>query len=112
MDEKRRFYARYGAEEYYVLYPDRPQLWEGWRREGEAFVSVGMNGFISPRLGIRFESAGGYVAVYHPNGERFLTHLERAVLAEQEHTRADQEQAKAARLAARLRELGVDPDTV
>ncbi len=32
MEEKRKFYERYGAEEYYVLFPDFPAYCRGWRR--------------------------------------------------------------------------------
>ena len=123
MEEKRQFYATYGAEEYYVLFPDFPAYWHGWRREGGDLVRVPeMNGFVSPRLGVRFESAGGKVAAYLPNGERFLSYVERGVRGEENRKRADAERLKAERLkaerlkaerlAARLRELGIDPDTV
>ncbi len=40
------------------------------------------------------------------------TGVEQAVRANQEATRADHETAKAARLAAKLRELGIDPDQI
>ncbi len=148
MDEKRRFYERFGAEEFYILYPDFPAYWHGWRREAGALVRVPeMNGFVSPRLGIRFESGRGQVGVFLPDGTRFRSYLEQGVLAEEAGRRAeeaarraetaegreaaereraaaaqrqadeaarqaDAERERAARLAARLRELGVDPDAV
>lgn len=120
MDLKRQFYELYGAEEYYVVYPEFPAHLEGWRREADRLVSVRqMNGFVSPRLGIRFESHRGSVALYRPDGTRFLSYVELGTVAEQERQRADQEQRRAEqerqraeRLAARLRELGVDPDAV
>jgi len=134
MEVKRLQYQRYGAEEYYILYPDFPAFWRGWLRENETLVPVAqMNGFISPRLGVRFEITPGQVAIYHPNGDRFLSYLEQGVQAEEEaeradaeHLRADSERTlkdaervradaehdRAARFATRLRELGIDPDTV
>ncbi len=120
MEEKRKFYAKYGAEEYYILFPDFPAYWHGWRREGNDLVRLPeMNGFVSPRLGMRFEMNRGHIAAYLPNGERFLSYVERGILAEEERQKAaeatrkaDTERERAARLAARLRELGVDPDSV
>ena len=126
MARKRAFYQKYGAEEYYVIDPDDSTA-EGWTRDGDTFRKVpAMNGHVSPRLGIRFEVADGRVTVYHPNGDRFLTFVEVATRAEEEHQRAEdaKQQAeqerqraegakqKAERLAAKLRALGVDPDTV
>ena len=96
VNEKLRFYAQYGAEEYYVLYPERPEFWQGWLRQGNSLVAIReMNGFVSPRLGIRFESIRGEIAVYHPNNNPFISYIERSVLAEQEHARAEQQQALA-----------------
>jgi Uma2 family endonuclease len=105
MKRKRAFYQRYGAEEYYVYDPARNQL-EGWRRGGKRLVAAGeMNGFTSPRLGIRFDLSGSELVIFHPDGQRFRTFLELAEQAEDEKRRAD-------RLATKLRELGLDPDAV
>lgn len=134
MDRKRQFYERHGAAEYYVLYPEFPAHLEGWRREDGVLVRVPqMNGFVSPRLGIRFESHRGQVAVYHPDGRRFLSYVELGTRAEEERRRAEQEnrraeqekaraehemgraeqeKRRAEKLAAKLRELGLDPDAV
>jgi len=105
MHNKRQFYRRYGAEEYYVYDPD-VCLFEGWLRDGNRFVEIGdLNGFVSPRLGIRFDTSGPELVVYKPNGERFLTFVELAHLAMTEKVRSE-------KLAAKLRELGIDPDTL
>jgi Uma2 family endonuclease len=134
MEDKREFYGHYGAEEYYIVYPDFPAHVDGWKQEDGKLVRIPeMNGFVSPRLGIRFELRKGQVAVYRPDGGRFLSYVERGAFGEEEHRRAEQERAraeqergraeqerakaeaerqKAERLAARLRELGVDPDAV
>ena len=119
MNRKRAFYRTYGAEEYYIIDPDDNTA-EGFLRDGDVFREVAdMNGHVSPRLGIRFEVGGGRVAVFHPDGHPFLPFVElgareresaeRAATAEQE---AEESRQKAERFAARLRELGVDPDTV
>jgi len=127
MEDKRDFYERYGCEEYYILYPDFPAHIDGWRRDGGKLDRIAeMNGWVSPRLGIRFELRRGEVAVYRPDGGKFLTFVERGTLAEEEHRRAEEasrraeaerqqaeaERERAAKLAAKLRELGVDPDTL
>jgi hypothetical protein len=76
-----------------------------------------MEGWISPRLGIRFGIERGELQLYQPNGERFATYVElmeqreqERQRAEQERQRAEQERQRAERLAARLRALGIDPE--
>lgn len=119
MTRKLLFYQQYGVEEYYQYDPDRHEL-VGSRREGDALVEIAeMQGWVSPRLGIRFECTAETLVVYDPSGERFLTTVELAQQrdralqqVEVERQRADMEQQRAARLAARLQALGVDPDSV
>lgn len=138
MQLKLEFYERHGAEEYYVYDPDHNRL-VGYRRVGDRLVVIpDMVNFVSPRLGIRFEYAPEELVITTPAGERFLTFMELGEQAEEarkrvederaranrERTRANQEarrveqeahratlaEEKAARLAARLRELGLDPE--
>jgi Uma2 family endonuclease len=112
MKRKRGFYRRYGVEEYYVYDPDANEL-EGWTREGKRFVEIDeLNGLVSPRLGIRFDASGEELRIDRPDGQRFLTFLELAELVDQEKRQGEQEQRRADRLAAKLRELGIDPDAV
>ena len=47
---------------------------------------------------------------FGPDGERFLTYAELKDQREADRRRADSAEKRAERLAARLRELGVDPD--
>src|SRR5262245_58830855 len=55
MKRKFQFYERYGVEEYYVYNPFNGSL-RGWKRAGPSLVEIpDMHGFVSPRLGIRFE---------------------------------------------------------
>lgn len=120
MEDKRDFYARYGAEEYYIVYPEFPAHIDGWRRDDERLVRVAeMNGFVSPRLGIRFELRRGAIGVFWPDGRPFLSFVELGELqqetearAAREQQRADTAEQKAERLATKLRELGFDPDAV
>ena len=123
--EKLAFYERNGAEEYYIIYPEFPAHVAGWLREGDSLVRVPqINGFVSPRLGFRFETQSGEVRIYGPDNKELKTPLEIArerdyereqaelqrLRAEAEKQRADDEKQRADRLAAMLRELGVDVD--
>ena len=63
---KRAFYDRHGVEEYYVYDPDRTTL-EVYLRQGEALAVVSeVDGFVSPRLGIRFDLSGPEMVVIGP----------------------------------------------
>jgi Uma2 family endonuclease len=76
MAHKFEFYELYGVEEYYLYDPDRGRL-EGWLRQGGELRPIErINGWRSPRLGIRFELRGIDLQLYYPDGRRFLTFLE------------------------------------
>ena len=117
MKDKRAFYRRYGAEEYYVVNPDESTV-EGWRREDGRFVEVDDFGaHVSPRLGIRFDLTGPELVIVGPTGERFLTFVElgeaaetAAREAEQARQQAEQARQENDRLRAMLRAAGIDPD--
>jgi Uma2 family endonuclease len=117
MTRKFRFYERYGVEEYYLYDPDSGEL-SGWQRQGETLEEIEpMEGWVSPRLGIRFELDRGTLQLYRPDGERFATYMElmeqreqERQRAEQERQRAEQEHQRAERMATRLRALGIDPE--
>ena len=126
MKDKREFYQLYGVEEYYEYDPDRGAL-RGWLRQAHQFEPMTpMEGWISPRLNIRFTLQGTDLVLYRPDGRRFETFLELEQRAETERQRAEtewqraqiaQQQAEAERrradrLAAQLRALGIDPDTL
>lgn len=116
MDRKRVWYFRHGIEEYYEFDPDRVRL-RGWVRVGEAVHEVEpMSGWVSPRLEVRFE-LGEDLTLYGPDGRPFATYLEICRQRDEaergiefERQRADHEHQRAERLAARLRELGLEPD--
>jgi Uma2 family endonuclease len=126
MERKLEFYDTYGVEEYYLYEPDGFQL-EGWLRQGQHLTKQWeMDGWVSPRLNIRFETSQGELNIYRPDGQRFLSSIEleqqseqARLRAEQERLRAErttqqlqQEQARAEQMAAYLRSLGVDPDNL
>ena len=125
MEQKRNLYEEYGVEEYYIVYPEFPEHVDGWVREQDKLVVIPeIAKWVSPRLGIRFTLRKGHLSIIHPDGTKFLTVLEtnnelriereraeqEAKRAEQEAKRAEQERERADRLAAKLRELGLDPD--
>ena len=69
-----------------------------------------MVGWVSPRLGVRFEVEGGELRLYQPDGERFGTYVEVVAQWERERERAERERERAERLSAQLRALGVGPE--
>lgn len=110
MTRKFRFYERYGVQEYYLYDPDTGEL-SGWLREDNALEEIEvMDGWVSPRLGIRFALEDNELVLHRPDGERFLTYVELMQKREQAERRAEQEHERAERLAQQLRELGIDPD--
>jgi Uma2 family endonuclease len=140
MKRKREFYQRYGVEEYYEYDPDRGEL-RGWLRQYDQLVAIAdMDGWISPRLKIRFTMEDTDLVLYRPDGRRFETFLEleqRAAAAQQQaeveqgrvaiaqqqaaiaqqqaaiaQQQAETERGRADRLAAQLRALGIDPETL
>jgi Uma2 family endonuclease len=137
--DKFEFYQRYGVEEYYIYDPDEVQL-RGWQRRGEQLVEIPqMDGWVSPRLGIRFDMSGSELQIFGADGRRFLSFVElseqrdqeqrsreqaqqQAAQAQQQREEAQQQAAqaqqqkeevsrRAERLAAQLRALGIEPET-
>jgi Uma2 family endonuclease len=109
MAAKFDFYDEYGVEEYYVYNPDTNHL-QGYRRGTATLAGVGpLNGYVSVRLGIRFDLSGPELVVRYPDGRPFLTFEELDALrarseqearqqqqrAEQERQRAEQERQRA-----------------
>lgn len=93
---KFQFYERYGVEEYYLYNPETAEL-AGWiRQNGQLREITSMNGWVSPRLQIRFELVDDELVLYKPDGHKFVTYVKLA--------------AEAERLAAQLRALGVEPN--
>jgi Uma2 family endonuclease len=98
MEDKFDFYERFGVEEYYVYDPIDITLQGFQRRRNRLMPIARMKNYTSPRLGIRFDMSGPELQVFRPDGEPFRTHQE--LMAEKES------------LAAKLRELGIDPDSI
>lgn len=105
MNKKLSFYNRYGVDEYYLYDPENNDL-SGWQRiEGSLEVIEPMEGWVSPRLGVRFELGEAGLEIYRPDGQRFLSYAELEEQGELDRQRAE-------RLAAKLRELNIDPDRI
>ena len=145
-DKKFKFYRKHGVEEYYLFDPDRQTL-KGWLRDAdrsdegsldgddldeESLRPIAeMNGWVSPRLEVRFEVEDGELQLYRPDGEPFATYAQVVEQRQQERERAESERIRADRaeeradraieqaelertqaaiFAQRLRELGVKPE--
>jgi Uma2 family endonuclease len=124
MLRKYQFYDRYGVEEYYIYDPDNREL-TGYLRHGDTLREIGsMDGWVSPRLKIRFQMASGDLEILRPDGQKFATYVELMVERDQERLakeqaqmraeqallRAEQQAQKVERLAAQLRALGAEPE--
>ncbi len=144
MDQKLAWYDRHGVEEYYVYDPDDGEL-KGYQRSSGNLARIPkMRGWISPRLGVRFELDGKSLELYGPDGRRFQHYVDvvqqlrwseshsvelreaadsasqradvasQQAEAERQRAEVERERADAASrqnelLAAKLRELGIDP---
>jgi Uma2 family endonuclease len=115
MDDKHAFYEEHGVQEYYVYDPDRNWL-TAYVRHGDVLRRVRpVQGYVSSRLGIRFDVSGEELVIYRPDGQRFLTFEEQVTARQQAEQRADQAQQRADQVqqqadqaeqrAARLAEL-------
>ena len=104
-NRKLAFYDQFGVEEFYEYDPDRGDL-AGWLRDAGRLRPIAeMEGWMSPRTGVKFALRDGMLEITRADGRRFLTYdelIEQRMLAEAEHQRAE-------KMAAKLRELGVDP---
>ncbi len=140
MRKKLTFYDQHGVAEYYEYNPAPVRL-RAWQRNGDHLTPIPaahLDGWVSPRLGIRFDLSSGELALFKPDGSPFLDLTEAEELlseAEQQRRQAEellseatqqldkteaqlheaeqqlqQERAERARLAALLRSFGIDPN--
>ncbi|NER28743.1 MAG: Uma2 family endonuclease [Symploca sp. SIO1C4] len=117
MAHKFKFYENYGVEEYYVYDPDHIEL-IGWLRSQQGLeVIEEMNGWVSPRLKVKFQVTSENLEIFSPQGKRFLTYVEIGQLLEEERQRADaaltqleQERQRYQALETLLREQGINPE--
>ena len=152
MLDKLNFYEQYGVEEYYIYDPDEGRLF-GYLRAKDRLKEIAvMEGWTSPRLGVRFHLVGTDLQLFGPDGRFFVSYLEldeqrrlaearadqeskhadeealradgearraaeqarraeeQARRAEEQARRAELAEQRAARLAAKLQEMGIDPN--
>ncbi|MEG4231215.1 Uma2 family endonuclease [Microcoleus sp. Pol11C3] len=117
MIQKFKFYERYGVEEYYLFDPQTLEL-TGWQRVEEELETIEqMDGWISPRLAVRFGLSETGLEMFGPSGEPFVSFVELAQLRQQAEARAqeaetllEQERSRSQALESRLREMGIDPN--
>ena len=96
MRKKLQSYDDYGVEEYYVYDPDRINF-TGSIRVGERLRTIEeVDGWVSPRLGIRFQLTPETLEIYRPDGEKISdSFMELNQAREQERQRADRERQRA-----------------
>lgn len=132
MAKKLELYDRYGVEEYYLYDPDKNDLSIWVRQEGRLTVVEQTSSWVSPRLGVRFELTSETMQIYRPDGRPFATYVEleqQREIAEQQKQIAEQQkqiaelqasqaqqraetaEQRANELEAKLRALGIDPDS-
>ena len=116
MAHKFDFYVTYGVEEYYLYDPERNEL-SGWLRHKDQLRPIDpLDGWVSPRIDIRFALGPDTLQIFYPDGRQFVTftelsqQVERAEQGRQEAEQARQEaERRAERLTDQLRALGIDP---
>ena len=112
------FCTRHGASEVIIVGPQpgdrRVEAWVrdagGVMRPAARLFGPADGGWTSPRLGLRFTVGPDDVLVAGPNGQPLRSFVETEQALAEAEARAAAEAVRAERLAARLRELGVDPD--
>ncbi len=117
MAKKLLFYQRYGVEEYYIYDPDRNEL-TGFVRSEDWLQKINqIHGWISPRLGIRFELTPQTLEIYRLDGYKFLTPVELDQVRIQERQakevalqQLEEERQRYQDLLTRLQERGIDPE--
>ncbi|MEM8640101.1 MAG: Uma2 family endonuclease [Cyanobacteria bacterium P01_G01_bin.54] len=136
MSQKQKFYEDHGVLEAYYYDPKRRDFW-GYVRstldEVPTLITALYLPWVSPLLQIRFELSEDGLQIFYPNGEPFqepemgLLERDRARLAQQQalqerdqalvreeqvQAERDQAQQERDRAFAKLKELGIDPDTL
>lgn len=115
---------RKGVEEYYFYDPQTLEL-GGWLRiEGEFEAIEQMDGWVSPRLGVRFQLSETGLEMFGPTGKPFVSFGELDQLRQQAEVRAqqaemlleqtemmlEQERSRSQALESKLREMGINPN--
>jgi Putative restriction endonuclease len=121
MERKLQIYARCEVGEYCVYDPvggasptENRYILKGYQRGDDLFLDriEVMDGWTSPRLGITCRLSGDELTITHPNGRIFETF--ETVATERDLLLAEKQQLEIEKNKrdAKLRELGIDPDTL
>ena len=112
MLRKLNFYQRHGVEEYYIYDPDGNEL-TGLQRSDKSLQLISeMQNWVSPRLEIRFQLTAETLEIYRPDGERFLTYVELGDQLAAERAQRAEDQQRIQTLETKLRELGIEPESL
>lgn len=95
MADKLAFYDDHGVEEYYIYDPDHNTLSIYTRGQAVLRFIREADGFVSPRLGIRFQMTDPEMTVFRPDGAPFLSFEDLDAEYHREKVRADKEQQRA-----------------
>lgn len=117
MEQKLLFFERHSVEEYY-LYDTEDHSLSGFVRGEFGLGHIPeMADWVSPLLKIRFDRSEDELVLIRPDSMPFLSYqavIQKAESAEQRaesaEQRAESAEQKAARLAEKLREVGIDPE--
>jgi len=105
MDLEIWYYVTVEGAECGIYNPDKNDLGGCIRQENRLESLENLDNWISPRLGIRFQLAQPELLLYYPDGQPFTSY-------NQERQRAEVERQRAERLAAKLRELNINPEEI
>ena len=112
-------YSSLGVREYFLFDPLREYLEDsplGFRLDGVMYSPIPREedgSLFSKELGLSLKREGHLLRLHDPETGLAVPSLEEAVsMAEEESARAEEEARKAARFAAKLREMGIDPESV
>jgi Uma2 family endonuclease len=113
MAHKLAFYECHQVEEYYIYDPDNNAL-SGWKREDNYLTEIiAIQDWCSPKLGIRFDlNTAPELQIYHPNGLPFSTfeHVSQTLSITELALAVEVDRNQ--KLMAKLRKLGIDPETI
>ena len=109
MAHKFDFYVTYGVEEYYLYDPERNEL-SGWLRHKDQLRPIDpLDGWVSPRIDIRFALGPDTLQIFCPDGRQFVTFTELSQQVERAEQARQEAERRAERLTDQLRALGIDP---
>jgi Uma2 family endonuclease len=110
LTKKFNFYNTYGVEEYYLYDPEVNSL-DGWLRKNGRLTEIPrIDGWASPLLRIKFDLAGDELRILGSDGHPFVATAEAIKQRDQLKIEKEQAQKVAAKLAAQLKALGVEPE--